>query len=358
MRHTKRAFTLIELLVVVAIIGLLISILLPALSAAREQAKRGKCLSNIKNISSSATAYAFEDEKELIVPIHQGTFHAGIQPGGQYQYRIGIPFAWAGRTPSEPIATITGFTDPNGPWAARTRPLNNYLLTAGVTEADSSRGALELFRCPSDTGYPDRPEWVTTNYIGHPDVRQKALWDVIGNSYRSNSIGVIFGGGVGSTPGGSFTSGPWGQTLSRLNNTGRVVLFAEPLFYVMTIPDLNQNADLSPLVGFHKQVMTENVSFVDGSARTLEVQRISDWSQEDLSAMNYYGLNGSAISIDNPLGSLFLRRGEAWQTDAYPSPGALIRGRRANGEPNDAIQNTIAGYRGWPFSGYSDNLRD
>jgi len=54
----KRAFTLIELLVVIAIIGILAALLFPALSVAKNHAKRTVCLNNIKQISFGIQVYA------------------------------------------------------------------------------------------------------------------------------------------------------------------------------------------------------------------------------------------------------------------------------------------------------------
>jgi prepilin-type N-terminal cleavage/methylation domain-containing protein/prepilin-type processing-associated H-X9-DG protein len=80
--HPRQSFTLIELLVVVAIIAILASLLLPALSKARDQAKLATCLSNMKNMALGNHMYADDNDAWAVHGCDMGAFSWGATAAG------------------------------------------------------------------------------------------------------------------------------------------------------------------------------------------------------------------------------------------------------------------------------------
>ena len=137
----RKAFTLIELLVVVAIIALLISILLPSLSRARELAKRAVCASNLRGIGQGMHIYANDNQEWF--PMHYfkaGSITIGPPSVSQVQY-VGA----LGQHYNTPINSTNASTDTRSCHPSRSLFL---LIISGAQSAGS-------FVCPSSSDQED-----------------------------------------------------------------------------------------------------------------------------------------------------------------------------------------------------------
>jgi len=114
----KKGFTLIELLVVVAIIAILAAMLLPALARARETARRGVCVSNLKQIGLALKMYAQDFDESF--PDASG---------------VAQPPAGAGEGEGHVIMCfnkLLGYTNSTAAGWNTNRPCPNYLKDPGI----------------------------------------------------------------------------------------------------------------------------------------------------------------------------------------------------------------------------------
>lgn len=321
----RRAFTLIELLVVVAIIALLISVLLPALSKAREQARVATCLTNMRSIGQAAAQYLNSDSSGDLPWVLPRGYRT---EGRNYWYPIITEVIWGGQMPDVPAEAFEGSdimpTNDNpaeeGSMAdvfkvpPRHRPLNPYLFP-GVSfdqpERDwvpSGNAAMRTatpailpgtFRCPSDrsaalpmVGRNDTPQIETDTIF--------ESWRFWGTSYPINWYwpyyysGFTGASGSGAPPGNrapynnDFTKIIGGQ----LDNNGNVkivglgrymlnlserggwqsrfVIFYEALLnYAMeAAKPRGYEASQQPrtFVGWHKEENKHVAAYLDGHA--------------------------------------------------------------------------------------------
>lgn len=133
-RYGRSGFTLVELLVVIAIIGVLVALLLPAVQAARESARRMQCLNNLKQMSLAVHSY--HDVHTVIPPGHI------------------IPRNMSGANGHETIApwqvTILPFIEQKALWDIYDPKVFSDQDGAGGANKIVRQTSIAVYRCPTD----------------------------------------------------------------------------------------------------------------------------------------------------------------------------------------------------------------
>jgi prepilin-type N-terminal cleavage/methylation domain-containing protein len=192
-RLGRRAFTLVELLVVIAIIGILVALLLPAIQAARESARRATCINNLKQLATAMHGY---HDTYQCLPINYGGNAQMNNTGTGKSWLIGIlPFI-----EQQALYSQIDFTKGIGDNTAAANRTEN----TGVAEQ-----VVKTFLCPSDSSGIDGVMGGRAN---------------VGGNWALNNYKAVAGGNWGwGDHNVSQVSGRWGGINDGLDRGNGVI---------------------------------------------------------------------------------------------------------------------------------------
>ncbi|HVT89351.1 MAG TPA: prepilin-type N-terminal cleavage/methylation domain-containing protein [Tepidisphaeraceae bacterium] len=160
---TKRAFTLIELLVVIGIIGVLMSILLPAMAAARQSARAATCASNLRQLEIAALNYS-TDNAGMLPPAHLLFFTKNLDRWHGTRTNLSQPFDFSKsrlkpylqvakikQCPDFEPAVSGGFEASAGGYGYNDAYLGSSIGVSNAAGADSTPAKISAIHKPAET---------------------------------------------------------------------------------------------------------------------------------------------------------------------------------------------------------------